>query len=368
MADIKLKDFTGDTQNYTDVPKIWLESADSTEESPVLLPFSYGEPINMSVDPDFSGGNMIVDIPKGQLVSDLIIQKPPTLVPMNVAKGINIAGIIGTMAAGDDDGDSSNLKITSGDINIPGYLFLDTGTPNLGNGKWRKDGDGYWVTYIDGLRIPVVEGDWLTWRYECYGVGQVFSREWQNYGTYGHCIVMGNEGIGNGDFEYGLGQEAPFVLIYRVDINQTIVKIASTNFPRYLAGVEYAQSDAKLVIYGSDSMYRTIKFSHGQDKKPDAVFLFEASWPSYSIGEYCVAAWGIKSSLSYITSDNSVGCIITGAQASKTNINSLDYDVENWDRNHYLHCINEMTVQMAAYFAPGTTYRWFAFWGLTGET
>lgn len=117
MADIKLKDFSGESDKYTNVPKVLLESADSTEENLVLLPFSYGEAVSRSVDPDFSAGDMTVDIPSGQLVSELTIKKPATLIPGNIADGVNIAGVIGSLITGGGSGGKY--------IAVQGYITTD---------------------------------------------------------------------------------------------------------------------------------------------------------------------------------------------------------------------------------------------------
>lgn len=79
--------------NYEGVPKVWLTHPDSTEEAPVLVPFTYGEAVSKTVEPDFSGGYMEVPIADGELVTGLTITKPVDLVPEKIAAGEYIAGV-----------------------------------------------------------------------------------------------------------------------------------------------------------------------------------------------------------------------------------------------------------------------------------
>ena len=68
--------------------------------------FSRGEAItNVPIELDFSGGNQSVTAPAGQLVKSAVIYKPDGLVPENIAEGVDIAGVLGTLAAGGGGGD-----------------------------------------------------------------------------------------------------------------------------------------------------------------------------------------------------------------------------------------------------------------------
>lgn len=55
---------------------------------------------NIPIALDFSNGNQTIEAAEGTLVKSATIQKPETLIPENIAEGIDIAGIIGTLAAG----------------------------------------------------------------------------------------------------------------------------------------------------------------------------------------------------------------------------------------------------------------------------
>ena len=56
-----------------------------------------------TIAPDFSGGDMEVTPGEGAMFSKVTVQQPETLIPENIAEGVDIAGIIGTLAAGGID-------------------------------------------------------------------------------------------------------------------------------------------------------------------------------------------------------------------------------------------------------------------------
>ena len=51
----------------------------------------------MEIEPDFEGGDQILSVPEGYAVVSAIIKKPETLTPSNVREGVNVAGVVGTM-------------------------------------------------------------------------------------------------------------------------------------------------------------------------------------------------------------------------------------------------------------------------------
>lgn len=54
---------------------------------------------------NFANGNQTVLPSEGKVLSSVTIEKPATLLPENIADGVDIAGIIGTLAAGGGGGD-----------------------------------------------------------------------------------------------------------------------------------------------------------------------------------------------------------------------------------------------------------------------
>lgn len=159
MPDIKIKGWSGTDFQYKGVPKIWFDAPESTEESPVLVPYTYGEAVSKTVEPDFSAGDMAVDIPEGELVTGLTITKPETLIPENISEGTNIAGIVGTLAAG---GGTSTFDYANSDITAIGaYAYKGmTGIrsasfPNattIGKGAFNE------CTDLEEFSAPIVTG------------------------------------------------------------------------------------------------------------------------------------------------------------------------------------------------------------------
>lgn len=82
-----------------------------------LEPFEAEILENIPIELDFSNGNQTIEAEEGSLVKSATVFKPGNLVPENIAEGINIAGIVGTLAAGG----GANVKVLYG-------TFTGTGT------------------------------------------------------------------------------------------------------------------------------------------------------------------------------------------------------------------------------------------------
>lgn len=63
---------------------------------------------------NLSEGNQTVPAPDGTLMRSVVITKPDTLIPENIAQGVNIAGIIGALACGGSGGGSGEWVYASG--------------------------------------------------------------------------------------------------------------------------------------------------------------------------------------------------------------------------------------------------------------
>lgn len=104
MPDVKIKGYSGNELEYPNVPKVYLAAPESTPDNPVLVPFTYGEAIEgVEVELDFSDGDMQITAPDGYLIRSGVVKKPETLVPENIAKDVEVAGIVGTHESGSDD-------------------------------------------------------------------------------------------------------------------------------------------------------------------------------------------------------------------------------------------------------------------------
>lgn len=92
-SDVSILNYSQNPVTYENVPKVWLTHPSSTEENPVRVPFTYGEAVSKTVQPNFATGDMAVPITAGELVTELTIAKPEELKPENIAEGEYIAGV-----------------------------------------------------------------------------------------------------------------------------------------------------------------------------------------------------------------------------------------------------------------------------------
>lgn len=95
---IVLKDKDGNNVSYEGVVEVKLPTSDGGSKS-----FVAGVRVETTVKPDFSEGDMIVTSNDGELFSKVTVQKPAMLKPENVAEGVEIGGVVGTMKQGSDN-------------------------------------------------------------------------------------------------------------------------------------------------------------------------------------------------------------------------------------------------------------------------
>lgn len=131
-----------------------------TMSAPILLE-------DLPIELDFSGGNQSVAAPDGYAVKNAIIQQPATLVPGNIAEGVDIAGVIGTLAAGggavitsgtfSGTGGTKTLTHNLGVIPDVFVLFITGGTYTSGMTASAT------ITALYGLSQKMKEKTGLTW-------------------------------------------------------------------------------------------------------------------------------------------------------------------------------------------------------------
>lgn len=82
----------------------------------------------VTVPLDMTDGDMVIEPSEGKLLSSVTVEKPDTLIPENIAEGVDIAGIIGTLVAG---GGGSKVVMATGRVSgsISGNVKV---THNLG--------------------------------------------------------------------------------------------------------------------------------------------------------------------------------------------------------------------------------------------
>lgn len=92
MADVILKNWDGEEITYSGIDTL----AVATPEGE-LVKFTQGElGEDITADADFSGGDMVLERADGNFIRRATVKKPVNLVPGNIMKDVEIAGIIGT--------------------------------------------------------------------------------------------------------------------------------------------------------------------------------------------------------------------------------------------------------------------------------
>lgn len=116
MADIVLKSRDGNPINYPGVTSVKLNTVGG-EVVEFIDPNTVPGNVEMTIDPDFSDGDMVVTPEEGTVFSNVTVTKPGTLIPENIAEGVDIAGIVGTLVAGSTD---SSIKTFGGSVTLSG--------------------------------------------------------------------------------------------------------------------------------------------------------------------------------------------------------------------------------------------------------
>ena len=104
-TDITLYDRNGEKQTFESIDKIVVDTPKATKGAT----FTYGEPVNNAeYEPNFANGDYAVSLEKGKLLKEFTIKKPETLLPENIVKDVDIAGVVGSHT---DDTKLENLEI-----------------------------------------------------------------------------------------------------------------------------------------------------------------------------------------------------------------------------------------------------------------
>lgn len=109
---IVLKDRDGNDVVYeweSGIPAIMLNTSDGGTQT-----FIKGELAEATVALDFSEGDMEVTPEDGAVLSKVNIPMPETLIPENIAEGVDIAGVIGTLVGGGSSGYCGNCGTITG--------------------------------------------------------------------------------------------------------------------------------------------------------------------------------------------------------------------------------------------------------------
>lgn len=113
-AGIILKDRNGSDVIYNGVNAIKLNKVGGGTQT-----FIKGETVeNLPIEVDFSNGDQLVEAPPGTLVKSAIIQKPEDLIPENIPENMSIAGIDGSLKIPTGTEKTVNLDFSNGDMSI----------------------------------------------------------------------------------------------------------------------------------------------------------------------------------------------------------------------------------------------------------
>ena len=361
MANITLKDAAGREKNYFNVPKVWIKSENGTE----LIPFTYGETVSKSISPDFSTGNMTFTMPNGQLAKDLTIIKPENLVSRYIAEGVNIAGVIGSLISTGGGGESGgNLCVKAGSFKTPfRSLVFSTGFYK-GQDGCTKMSNGYWQKVNTPALGILVGGATYTAYYREETRREAVSHTLFN--TYGKCVTLGNEYLVTGNQEDNTHED--WLVIYQSSYNRTTIFVA--DMPSDINdsnGNNYTINNLSIWMFNSADAKITV--SHGEQTKPDAVFVMMSDLTS-TPGNYISGAWGIRYDLNQMTPNNYVGVLSMLHVSLISRTSSLD---NSYNSLGYLYCPDEYNFAMdasantVAQLKPDATYTWFAFWGIPTE-
>lgn len=108
---IVLKNYSGEDVTYDNVEGVLFNTPDGGTQE-----FTKGTLVTgLSASVDFSNGNQVISAPTGTLAKSATIIKPATLVPENIRNGITIAGIKGEFI-GDTEELALSLSMADGDM------------------------------------------------------------------------------------------------------------------------------------------------------------------------------------------------------------------------------------------------------------
>ncbi|MCD8376731.1 MAG: hypothetical protein LUD69_07285 [Oscillospiraceae bacterium] len=109
MADIVLKNAAGEDVSYEGVTSVVLNTSDGSTAT-----FSEGETAQKSVSLSMASGNQVITPDEGELLTEVTVVKPSTLKPANIVSGVTIGGVTGTHTDPTETSVSVALSMASG--------------------------------------------------------------------------------------------------------------------------------------------------------------------------------------------------------------------------------------------------------------
>lgn len=364
MPSVKIKDYTGKPQTYT-TNKIWLESSGSTEENRILEPFTYGEEVSMNVEPDFSGGDMNVPIGYGKLVTDLTVKRPLDLIASNIREGVDIAGIIGTLAAGGGTGGTGgNILARNGSFFAPTRdTVIDTAFIQGTDGAVR-DIDGYWEKTQSPAAFRLKAGVEYVGSLIGYA-DRCVAESHASFSKYGKCITLGNKYLATKNRADNTRES--WLAIYSEDKDKSIILMYH---PIGDINDYHWHSVHHLYVWNPETSAKTVTIEHGGNTIPDFILVFlMLMGTTFDPSVNLTYIWGSKAK--YLESLGAVGGIGKIPFGATTEEYPLDAGFVN--PYCYLYCPDEKTFcvkpldNKTIQIGPDAQYRWLAIWATDTE-
>lgn len=364
MPSVKIKDYTGKAQTYT-TNKIWLEAQGSTEENRILEPFTYGEEISMSVEPDFSGGDMNVPIGYGKLVTDLTVKRPLDLIASNIREGVDIAGIIGTLAAGGGSGGTGgSIFARNGNFNAPERDTVISAGFSHGYYGAVRDIDGYWEKTQSPAAFRLEAGVEYVGSLIGYA-DRCVAKSHASFSKYGKCITLGNQYLATKNRADNTRES--WLAIYSEDKDKSVIimyhPVGDIN-----DGGWYSMYN--LYVWNPETSAKTITIEHGGETIPDYILVYlRSGGTTFDPSTSPMYIWGAKAK--YLESLGAVGAFGALPFGGETKEYPLDAGFVN--PYSYLYCPDEKTFCIKPFdiktiqLGPGAVYDWIAIWATDTE-
>lgn len=143
MAEVSLYNHAGVSGTYSTGRGIRLYT-----EGGSIQDFFPGKSEELTVELDFSEGDMIIEPSENKLYEKVIIPKPANLIPENIAEGADIAGVEGNLVGGGVQLEGDFLKYVSYQLDVENSEII------ICNIMWSKlyaDKNSYDINVPDTL-------------------------------------------------------------------------------------------------------------------------------------------------------------------------------------------------------------------------
>lgn len=140
----------------------------------------------MEIPLDLAAGDQPLYAPEGYAVKSATIKKPTTLIPQNIAKGVDIAGVVGTLESGGGSSDGAlkglvfpttirmSASVAIGATTLSGYVSVKMPADAIHLGCYQK----IWIYGLDSSGTTVGTGKSFTYQLTP-------GEEWTPYDTSG---------------------------------------------------------------------------------------------------------------------------------------------------------------------------------------